>query len=176
MAAGTDSSGASAQAEPPAVMWYWAADNVRHGPISADDLLNGVLQGRVTTWAMVWRQGMTNWQTMADVPELRTQLMLRGVPMARPAPAPARRLGDDPGMRMLLPVGRSGYAIASGYLGLVSMIPILAPLAILFGILAIVEIRKRPDLHGMGRAVFGIAMGAICLIGFLVLLAMGKFS
>jgi hypothetical protein len=70
-------------------------------------------------------------------------------------------LGDDPGMRFLLPVGRSGFAIAAGYAGLFSLIPIFAPLALLLGILAIWHLRRNPELHGMGRAVFGLVMGVL---------------
>lgn len=67
----------------------------------------------------------------------------------------------DAVMRMLLPVGRSGYAIAAGYLGLVSVLVIPAPLAVLFGILAIRDIKKNTHKHGMIRAIFGITIGAI---------------
>lgn len=62
-------------------------------------------------------------------------------------------------MRMLMPVGLSGYAIAAGYLGLVSVLCLPAPFAVVFGILAIRAIRRDPKKHGMGRAVFGIVMG-----------------
>ena len=47
---------------------------------------------------------------------------------------PRRReqdIGDDPAIRMLLPVGRSGWAIASGYLGLISVLLIPAPFALI---------------------------------------------
>jgi hypothetical protein len=64
-------------------------------------------------------------------------------------------------MRMLLPVGRSFWAIAAGYLGLFSLLIIPAPLALICGIMAVREIRRNPDKHGMGRAVFGIMMGGI---------------
>ena len=67
----------------------------------------------------------------------------------------------DAVMRMLLPVGRSGYAIAAGYLGLVSALVIPAPLAVIFGILAIRDIKCNPHKHGMVRSIFGIIMGAI---------------
>jgi Domain of unknown function (DUF4190) len=72
----------------------------------------------------------------------------------------------DPGplMRMILPIGRSGFAIAAGYLGLFSVLLVPAPLALLFGILAIMDIKKHKDKHGMGRAVFGIVMGAVFTI------------
>jgi predicted acyltransferase len=64
-------------------------------------------------------------------------------------------------MRMLLPVGRSGYAIAAGYLGLFSLLIVPAPFAVLFGILAIRHIRRNSTKHGMGRAVFGVVMGVL---------------
>lgn len=70
-----------------------------------------------------------------------------------------RRLGDDPVMRMILPVGRSGWAIAAGYLGLFSLLVLPAPLALATGIVAVFDIRRHPQRHGMGRAIFGIVMG-----------------
>jgi hypothetical protein len=67
-------------------------------------------------------------------------------------------IGDSAGLRMILPVGRSWWAIASGYLALFI---ITAPLAVITGILAIFDIRKNPHKHGMGRAIFGIAFGGL---------------
>ncbi len=77
-------------------------------------------------------------------------------------------IGQDAGFRMLLPVGRSGWAIAAGYAGLLSPLMCPAPLALLFGILAIRDIRRNPQKHGMGRAIFGIVMGSLAC-GLLVL-------
>jgi hypothetical protein len=70
-------------------------------------------------------------------------------------------MGQDAITRMLLPVGRSGYAIGAGYLGLFSLLIVPAPLALLFGIIAVVHLKGHPSLHGMGRAVFGIVMGTL---------------
>jgi len=81
-------------------------------------------------------------------------------------------LGDDPAMRMLLPVGQSGWAIASGYLGLISVLCIPSPFALITGILAIREMRRNPKKHGMGRAVFGIVMGTIGTISMLFMIVM----
>jgi sugar phosphate permease len=78
-------------------------------------------------------------------------------------------MGQDAGMRMLLPVGRSGWAIAAGYLGLFAFIILPAPLAVIISIVAIIDIRKHPEKHGMGRAIFGLIAG---LLGSAVL-AMG---
>ncbi len=68
---------------------------------------------------------------------------------------------NDPAMRMLLPVGRSGLAIAAGYLGLFSLIVFPAPLALIVGILALRDIKRHPEKGGKGRAIFGVVMGGI---------------
>ena len=70
-------------------------------------------------------------------------------------------IGDDPAIRLLLPVGRSIYAIIAGYFGLFSLIIFPAPLAIIFGLLALRDIKKNPKLGGRGRAIFGLVMGVI---------------
>jgi hypothetical protein len=98
-------------------------------------------------------------------------------PISRPAgPAPAFRpppsIGDDPAIRMLLPVGRSGLAIAAGYAGLFAILLVPAPIALLLGILAIRDLRNNPHKHGMGRAIFGVVMGSV----FTLALVFGLFG
>ncbi len=84
-----------------------------------------------------------------------------GQPIEGPLPdlPPSRDLGKSGAMRMVLPVGRSGWAIAAGYLGLFSILVVPAPFAIIAGIIAIRNIRRNPDLHGIPRAIFGIVCG-----------------
>jgi hypothetical protein len=74
-------------------------------------------------------------------------------------------------MRLLLPIGCSGWAVAAGYAGLFSVLLLPAPLAILFGVLALRDIKRNPKKHGKGRAVFGIIIGAIGTLGLFWLLA-----
>jgi hypothetical protein len=73
-------------------------------------------------------------------------------------------------MRLLMPVGRSAWAIAAGYLALFAVLVFPAPLALLAGILAVKDINKSKGTgnpkFGMGRAIFGIVMG---LIGSVIL-------
>ena len=54
-------------------------------------------------------------------------------------------LSASVGMRMLLPVGRSGLAIAAGYAGLFAFLIVPAPLALLLGLLAIRDVRRNPS-------------------------------
>ena len=83
-------------------------------------------------------------------------------------------------MRLLLPVGRSGWAIAAGYLGLFSITIILAPLALIVSIIAFRDIQKSRKTatpkHGMGRAVFGFLAGLAGTLFILVglIMAMGQ--
>ena len=80
-------------------------------------------------------------------------------------PAQQQSIGDNAGIRMLLPVGRSGWAIAAGYLGLFGLVIVPAPLALIVSIIAIISIRKSKNTtkpkHGMGRAIFGLIVGIV---------------
>jgi hypothetical protein len=67
----------------------------------------------------------------------------------------------DPGVRMVAPVNTSGLAIAAGYLGLISVLCVPAPFALLLGILALRYLKKHPKLDGKARAIFAIVMGTI---------------
>ena len=64
-----------------------------------------------------------------------------------------------------MPVDRSGWAIAAGYLGLFGLIIFPAPLALIAAILAIRDINKsktsdKPK-YGTGRAIFGLIVGIL---------------
>jgi|JI9StandDraft_1071089.scaffolds.fasta_scaffold531487_2 hypothetical protein len=80
-----------------------------------------------------------------------------GVVFAGPGSA-----SHDAGMRMLLPVGRTGLSITAGYVGLaaIAIFP-LAPVAIILGVLAVRDLQRKPGSHGMGRAIFAIVAGGL---------------
>ncbi len=84
--------------------------------------------------------------------------------------ARGQEVGDSAAIRMLIPVGRSGLAIAAGYAGLISVLVFPAPIAIILGILAIRDLNRHPEKHGMGRAIFGLVMGVLVILSFLLLL------
>ena len=108
-----------------------------------------------------------------------TPLLMQAVAMYLAFTAPASKCfhhtpADDVAMRMILPVGRSGWAIAAGYLALFSVLLLPAPLALASGIMGIRDIRRHPEKHGMGRAVFGVVMGSLRVIGLVVVSSGGK--
>jgi hypothetical protein len=85
----------------------------------------------------------------------------------------ARGFEDEPAVRWLIPVDRSGWSIAAGYLGLLSCFPFVGLLfglaAVVTGILGLKASRRNPRLGGRGRATFGLVLGAIAGLGNLVL-------
>jgi hypothetical protein len=162
--------------------WYFARGGNRSGPVPREELQRQAQTGGLLPADLVWTQDMEQWQPASSIPGLFPEGYTAPVPPLVPSVPvrpgvsqlpPPRPIGDDPMMRVLLPVGRSGWAIAAGYLGLLSFLGVFGPFALLTGILAVIDIRRNPQKHGMGRAVFGIVMGVlssaailIALIGF----------
>jgi hypothetical protein len=129
-------------------------------------------------------------QSLSDVPLTAVELVSDAPPSAQSLPnenayrspasfgsepsgspfAPPKNLGDDAAIRMLLPVGRSLWAIAAGYFGLFSLVCLPAPIAVILGLIAIWDIRHHPEKHGMGRAIFGLAMGLAGSLGFVLMM------
>ena len=113
---------------------------------------------------LVWRDGMAQWMPAMTIAGLFPNVAPPVNYYTPPPPGYGPRpddLGQQAGMRMLLPVGRSGWAIAAGYLGLFSFIILPAPLALIISIIALLDIKKHSGRHGMGRAIFGLIMGIL---------------
>lgn len=146
--------------------WHVHIDGNQSGPHPGSVAVAWAKSGQLRPIDLVWSDGMTDWvpagQAQPFVGVFVEKLVAASVP---------RRLGDDATMRAILPVGRSGWAIAAGYLGLFSVLFVPAPFALLTGIIAIVDIKRNEHKHGMGRAIFGIIMGALFTVTLIVLLA-----
>lgn len=67
-------------------------------------------------------------------------------------------------LKWFVPIGRSVWAVMSGYLGLLSIIPGVGLLAVICGCLGLEAIAKNPQKSGKGRSWFGIVSGAIFTI------------
>ncbi|MGV8083644.1 MAG: GYF domain-containing protein [Coriobacteriia bacterium] len=132
-------------------MWHVILEGVQVGPVPESQLVEWARSGKLKANDPVWQPGMERW------------LPAEQAGIFDSPPARGKPLSDDALMRAILPVGRSGWAIASGYLGLLSVLLIPAPFAVITGILAIFDIRHNREKHGMGRAIFGMVMGVLCL-------------
>jgi hypothetical protein len=62
---------------------------------------------------------------------------------------------------VFVPAGWSGWAVAAGYLGLLSILGYPAILSLIAGMIALRDLRKHPEKRGQRRAWFGLVMGAL---------------
>jgi hypothetical protein len=75
-------------------------------------------------------------------------------------------------MGLLLPTGpQSVPAIIAGYAGLLGIIPGVSLLALICGVLGIVDVNAHPEKRGMGRAITGIIGGLIFSVVWVLILA-----
>lgn len=188
----------SASAPATASQWYYALSAQPTGPVSLETLEAAIRAGTVKHGTLVWTPGMSEWAGAASISALRELFpattpdgltperdaaFLHTPPVSRVPSRPPTTPGaitdprDQPhsvGARMLLPVGRSGYAIVSGYCGLLSLFPLLgvlpALIGVITGLIALRHIRQRTNLHGKGRAWFGIVAGSLSIALHLVAL------
>lgn len=82
--------------------------------------------------------------------------------------------GGDAAVRMLVPIGRSGWAIAAGYAGIFCLAVFPGPVALILGLVALWDFKKRPERLGRGRAWFGVIAGGLAtgLLVFVIAVAL----
>jgi uncharacterized RDD family membrane protein YckC len=65
------------------MQWYYAIDGQRSGPVPHAELERLIQAGTITGEALVWRQGMDQWKTLADV-QARDPALFTPVPPPLP--------------------------------------------------------------------------------------------
>ncbi len=86
-------------------------------------------------------------------------------------PVPPSR---DKTLEMIVPIDRSAWAIAAGYVALFTIpFVIVGPIALGLGLASLSNLKKNPDQAGRGRTWFAIiygGFGTVLLLGWIVLL------
>ena len=152
--------------EPPPLI-YVSRNGQQFGPFTPQQVWSGVATGHLFPNDMACPAGGSAWQPLASL-------------VALPPAGAARDIRQDAGMRLILPVGRSGWAIAAGYLGLFAFVILPAPVALIISIVAIADIRKHRNdpspRHGMGRAIFGLIMGILGTAALVLIVVASHFK
>ena len=81
----------------------------------------------------------------------------------------------QPGQLVPVPGGRNGLAIAALCCGLAAFVPLVGVLAVVFGVVALNQLRGG-FRRGRGMAITGIVLGALGVLGWAALLAIGIFA
>lgn len=139
-----------------------ARDGSQLGSFLDTDIPAKLASGELRATDLGWCEGMADWTPLSSLFGTPPSSSAGGAP----PPLPVKKdIGDDVGMRMVLPVGRSGWAIAAGYLGLFGLVVVPAPFALIVSIIAIRDIQKSKKTgkrkYGMGRAIFGLIVGLL---------------
>ena len=135
------------------------------GVFPQEEVLAKLNRGELLPSDLAWAEGMSNWQPLASL-----------FPPSPGVPPPVPPAPVDYALSMVLPLNRSGWAIAAGYLALFSVLCLPAPFALFCGIMALRDLKRQPHLQGAGRAWFGIVMGAIGMLLLLLMLAYVAFG
>ena len=162
--------------------WLYSKNGQQQGPVSAAMLKQMADRGQIQPDDFVWKEGMAEWVKASRLkglfgpPEsaataaVRTQvpppppLPVSSAPYAAPAAfvpqyaAPYGQYGQ-----YAQPVTNSGLAIASLVCGLLFCVPFCSILAIIFGILGIIQ-TKDGQRGGRGLAIAGLVLGLLSTV------------
>ena len=150
-------------------------DNKEYGPVPAEQLRQWILQGRANRNTLVQAEGATSWKPLSLFPEFSATLGSVAPAQSQSAPQPVQTVS----------YGANGLAVTSLVVGIVSLpglacccgpTLLTAPLGIVCGIIALVQLKGRPQQTGRGMAWTGIALSVAALLLLVVLMFLGVFT
>jgi hypothetical protein len=125
--------------------WYYENNGERRGPLTLAQMQTLVKAGGIRRDTRVWRPGAAE-----------TDLTRAGDFLGELSVVPS-----DDGLKHVLPVGHSGWAIAAGYLGLFSVIPIVSYAGLAVSIIAARDLKRHPEKLGWGRVITGLIVSSL---------------
>ncbi|PAW69937.1 MAG: hypothetical protein B9S38_08790 [Verrucomicrobiia bacterium Tous-C4TDCM] len=140
--------------------WYYGSSAGQHGPVDENELRAMIASGGVGPLTLVWREGMSDWMPLQNVPDFGIQ---QPAPYLPPYGGP---LGYYPGA----PVPNSGLAIASMVCGIAGyltcyFVGILGIPAVICGHMALNRINSSPvPVAGRGMAIAGLILGYLGIL------------
>jgi GYF domain 2 len=129
--------------------WFYEANGERRGPLTLEQMKTLVNAGAIRRDTRVWRPGAAE-TDLTRAGDFLGELASTGV-----------NGGYDPALKHVLPVGRSGLAIAAGYLGLFSFIPLVGFVGLAISILAARDLKRHPEKLGWGRVITGLVLSSL---------------
>jgi hypothetical protein len=146
------------------------ADQKEYGPVSADQLRQWIVEGRVNGQTKVQAADATEWKAMADVLEFSD--VLPKAPLSAPTPVvPIRPLPKQPANSQL-----AVWSLITGVISLVCCCGIVGPIAIVLGAVALSQLKSHPELTGGGFAIAGIVLGIVAIVIWAALMVLFMIS
>lgn len=137
------------------------ADGKEYGPITADDVRRWIAERRLNSQSLVQVAGDTGWKPLSFFPEFSTDVA--GAPPAVATASPAA----------------NNMAVASLVTGIVSIAccsgcGIFSILGVIFGCVALSQIKHNPSEGGKTLAIAGIVLSAIGLVLPVISMSVGS--
>jgi hypothetical protein len=154
--------------------WFYGKDNTQHGPVSDLEIRNLITAGQIDMNTVVWREGMTDWIPMKDVPEF-SPTHGNTASSNSPYASPQTNAGQAPYVNTVPTDGMSIAALVCGILAVMS-----CWVGGIFGVPAVIcghtSLRKikysSVPIQGKGMAIAGLVTG---YIGIAMSLFFGMF-
>ena len=138
------------------------ADQNEYGPITAEQVRQWVAEGRLNGLSKIQVDGSGVWKQLRDMPEFSTLLPPPPPPpppISLGAPRPPSAAGAPPANPLAAWSLGTGIASVS-----CCCLPILSPVSIVLGAMALSQINRNPKQGGRGLATAGIALGCVSLL------------
>lgn len=81
--------------------WYYVDDGQSNGPHRTEDMKSLILVDRIDPTTLVWREGLENWHSIRDVPELAAFLFSSPPPIQAPSTSKGSKRSPEPSSREL---------------------------------------------------------------------------
>jgi len=135
------------------------ADQIEYGPITAEQVRQWVVEGRLNGLSKIQVDGSGVWKQLRDMPEFSGCLPPPPPPITLGAPRPASVASPPPANPL------AAWALGTGIASVsCCFVPILSPVSIVLGAMALSQINQNPKQGGRGLATAGIVLGCISLV------------
>lgn len=131
----------------------------KYGPYTKSELRKYIQEDRVTNTSHLWFEGLSGWTPISQFPEFAAYLLPGWSGPAYDGKTEEKKASA--GVGLLAPIGRSGYAVAAGYFGLLSVLPVFGMLAVIFALLGFRDLKRNPHKRGMVRLIFALVVGLL---------------
>lgn len=152
--------------------WFYSKDGQQLGPVPFSEIERLLAEGQITEDSLVWQQGSPNWVKLSTVLSATAPAPaappIPEAPTAPSIPAYTAPAAAATTTTAVVAPKTSGFAITSlvlSVLGLFCCTTLILNIGgIVFGHLALNQIKKDPTIGGRGLAIAGLIIGYLGLV------------
>lgn len=141
------------------------ADQKEYGPVSAEELRQWIAEGRANAQSRVQAAGSPDWRTLSTFPEFAADL--GRIPATPPPPLSYAAASYREPSRKTNGLAIAGFVFS--LLGIPCCIGVASLFGLVFSIIALLQLRRRPQQSGRSLAIAGIFISVLTLLFWLAI-------